>query len=89
MPSVMDAPELMEYGETHDLIIETLERPSATPSPSRILAHAGAYDHPVPDPDAASTGRVGVQRLSPVRDPHRPAGTRVSIPRCLCPCHHL
>jgi len=27
MPSVMDAPELSEYVETHDLTIETLERP--------------------------------------------------------------
>ena len=27
MPSVMDAPELIEYVETHDLTIETLERP--------------------------------------------------------------
>ena len=27
MPSVMDALELVEYGETHDLHIETLERP--------------------------------------------------------------
>ena len=26
MPSVMDAPELMEYVETHDLTIETGER---------------------------------------------------------------
>ncbi len=27
MPSVMDAPELMEYVETHDLTIETVEWP--------------------------------------------------------------
>jgi hypothetical protein len=27
MPSVMDAPELVEYVETHDLTIETGERP--------------------------------------------------------------
>ena len=27
MPSVMDAPELIEYVETHDLTIETRERP--------------------------------------------------------------
>jgi hypothetical protein len=27
MPSVMDAPESMEYIETHDLTIETIERP--------------------------------------------------------------
>ena len=41
MPSVMDAPELMEYGETHDLIIETLERPQprrARPGFWRTLA---------------------------------------------------
>jgi hypothetical protein len=34
MPSVTDAPELIEYVETHDLTIETLERPQprrATP----------------------------------------------------------
>ena len=29
MPSVMDAPEIIEYVETHDLTIETLERPQA------------------------------------------------------------
>jgi hypothetical protein len=41
MPSVMDAPELIEYGETHDLIIETLERPQprrARPGFWRTLA---------------------------------------------------
>ena len=27
MPSVMEAPEFVEYVETHDLTIETLERP--------------------------------------------------------------
>jgi hypothetical protein len=32
MPSVMDAPELVEYVETHDLTIETIERPQ----PSRV-----------------------------------------------------
>ncbi len=42
MPSVMDAPELIEYVETHDLIIETLERPQprrARPGFWRTLAH--------------------------------------------------
>jgi hypothetical protein len=42
MPSVMDAPELVEYVETHDLTIETLERPQprrARPGFWRMLAH--------------------------------------------------
>jgi hypothetical protein len=42
MPSVMDAPELIEYSETHDLMIETLERrqPHRTrPGFWRTLAH--------------------------------------------------
>jgi hypothetical protein len=42
MPSVMDAPELMEYVETHDLTIETRERPPARrvrPRFWRTLAH--------------------------------------------------
>ena len=42
MPSVMDAPELVEYIETHDLTIETLERPQprgARPGFWRTLAH--------------------------------------------------
>ncbi len=41
MPSVMDAPELIEYVETHDLSIETLERPQprrARPGFWRTLA---------------------------------------------------
>src|SRR5262249_55570223 len=62
---------------------------SPTPSLARILAHAGAEDHPVPAPPAASAVRVSVLRVSPVRDTHGPAGTRVSLPRCLCPGHHL
>ena len=37
MPSVMDAPELVEYVETHDLTIETGERPQ----PRR--AHSGFW----------------------------------------------
>jgi hypothetical protein len=42
MPSVMDAPELREYVETHDLTIETLERLQprrARPGFWRSLAH--------------------------------------------------
>jgi len=42
MPSVMDAPELVEYIETHDLTIETLERPQprgARPGFWRTLAY--------------------------------------------------
>jgi hypothetical protein len=42
MPSVMDAPEMIEYVETHDLTIETLERPQvrrARPGFWRMLAH--------------------------------------------------
>ena len=61
-------PELEVYVETHALTLETLGAGSATPSLSRMLAHAGASDHSVADPDAASAGRTGVQRISPVRD---------------------
>jgi hypothetical protein len=42
MPSVMDAPELVEYVETHDLTIETIERPQprrTRPGFWRTLAH--------------------------------------------------
>ena len=42
MPSVMDASELSEYVETHDLTIETSERPQrrrARPGFWRTLAH--------------------------------------------------
>ena len=42
MPSVMDAPELVEYVETHDLTIEILERPQPHQAPPRFwrtLAH--------------------------------------------------
>jgi hypothetical protein len=42
MPSVMDAPELIEYVETHDLTIEMLEWPQlrrARPGFWRTLAH--------------------------------------------------
>jgi hypothetical protein len=42
MPSVMDAPELREYVETHDLMIETIEWPQprrARPGFWRTLAH--------------------------------------------------
>jgi hypothetical protein len=42
MPSVMDAPELSEYVETHDLTIETIERPQPCRVRSgfwRTLAH--------------------------------------------------
>ena len=55
MPSVMDAPELdieIEYVETHDLVIETIERPLARPArPSfwRTLAHRiSTYLTPTP-----------------------------------------
>jgi hypothetical protein len=42
MPSVTDAPELIEYVETHDLTIETIERPQPRRPPPgfwRTLAH--------------------------------------------------
>ena len=42
MPSVMDTPEMTEYVETHDLTIETLERPQprrVRPGFWRTLAH--------------------------------------------------
>src|SRR2546427_12436238 len=42
MPSVMDAPELVEDVETHDLTIEAIERPQprrARPGFWRTLAH--------------------------------------------------
>jgi hypothetical protein len=52
MPSVLDTPELVEYVETHDLTIETIERPQPRRTPSgfwRTLAHKIAgYFTPVP-----------------------------------------
>ena len=42
MPSVMETPALIEYVETHDLTIETIERPQprrARPGFWRSLAH--------------------------------------------------
>ena len=52
MPSVMDAPELIECVETHDLTIETLERPQprrARPGFWRTLARGIAtYLTPTP-----------------------------------------
>ena len=42
MPSVMDAPKIVEYVATHDLTIETLERPQprrSRPGFWRALAH--------------------------------------------------
>ena len=42
MPSVMDAPELIEYVATHDLTIETIERPQphqSRPGFWRTLVH--------------------------------------------------
>ena len=42
MPSVMDAPELREYVETHDLMIETIEWPQPRRARLgfwRMLAH--------------------------------------------------
>src|SRR4029450_3687459 len=58
MPSVMDTPELSEYVETHDLTIETLERPQirrARPGFWRTLAHT-ITTHLTPAP-ACSTRR--------------------------------
>jgi hypothetical protein len=52
MPSVTDAPELIEYVETHDLTIETIERPQigrARLGFWRTLAHKiTAYLRPTP-----------------------------------------
>jgi hypothetical protein len=47
MPSVMDTPEMIEYVETHDLTIETLEQPQprrVRPGFWRTLAHTIAGD---------------------------------------------
>jgi len=58
MPSVMDTPELSEDVETHDLTIETLERPQirrARPGFWRTLAHT-ITTHLTPAP-ACSTRR--------------------------------
>jgi hypothetical protein len=59
MPSVMDAPELSEYVETHDLTIEIIERPQirrARPGFWRTLAHTIAgYCTPPPRTQQASS----------------------------------
>jgi hypothetical protein len=58
MPSVMDAPELIEYVETHDLTIETIERPQphrSRPGVWRTLVHKLArYLTPTPHESHAS-----------------------------------
>jgi hypothetical protein len=52
MPSIMDAPELVKYGETLDLVIETTERPRpARAGFWRTLAHA-LTKHLAPTPRA-------------------------------------
>ena len=62
MPSVMDAPELVEYVETHDLTIEMRERPQphqARPRFWRTLAQTIAgYFTPAPRKQHASSCRV-------------------------------
>jgi hypothetical protein len=59
MPSVMDAPELVEYVEIHDLRIETLERPQprrAHPGFWRTLAQTIARSFtPAPRQQHASS----------------------------------
>jgi hypothetical protein len=58
MPSVIDAPELSEYVETHDLTIETLEQPQirrARPGFWRTLAHT--ITRPLPPAPTCSTRR--------------------------------
>ena len=59
MPSVMDAPELVEYVVTHDLTIETIERPKphrTRPGSWRTLAHRIAgYFTPAPRKQFASS----------------------------------
>ena len=59
MPSVLDTPELVEDVETHDLTIETIERPRphrARPGFWRTLAHKIAgYFTPTPRKQHASS----------------------------------
>ena len=58
MPSVIGASELSEYVETHDLTIETLERPQirrARPGFWRTLAHT--ITRHLPPAPACSTRR--------------------------------
>jgi hypothetical protein len=59
MPSVMDAPELVEYVETHDLTIETLAQPQprrARPGFWHTLGHRIAgYFTPAPRKQIASS----------------------------------
>ena len=68
MPSVMDAPELIEYAETHDLTIETIERPQprqSRPGFWRTLVHKLAW-YLTPTPH---------ERHVPVCHGHRPCET--------------
>jgi hypothetical protein len=62
MPSVMDAPESIEYVETHDLTIETIERPPVRrthPGFWRTLAHGiSTYLSPIRHERSASSCRV-------------------------------
>ena len=62
MPSVMDAPEVIEYVETHDLTIETLGRPQicrGRPGFWRTLAHKiTAHLRPTPRRRHAPSGSM-------------------------------
>jgi len=69
MPSVMDAPELIEYVETHDLTIETVEQPQphqSRPGFWRTLGHKLAR-YLAPTPYESHT--LGCHRRRPVETP--------------------
>jgi len=64
MPFVMDAPELVEYVETHDLHIETIERPQprrARPGFWRTLVNK-ITAHRSPTPRKQSTSSCSLPR---------------------------
>ena len=64
MPSVMEAPELVEYVETHDITIETIELPQprrARPGFWRTLAHKMTA-HLRPTPRKRHTSSCSIPR---------------------------
>jgi len=91
MPSVMDAPELMEYVETHAFTIETRERPqppAAPASPRRRSACAASWSRGRARASArARTSRSSVRcrRRSAPRSRRRTTRTSASCARSRSP----
>ena len=89
MPSVMDTPHRVEYVTTHDLTIETRERPQprrVRPGFWRTLTHK-ITGYLTSTPREQHVASCSVRR--PFEAPMDRACAGVSIPLGLCPCAHL